>query len=278
VTTGQRPGGHPGVATAEGPRTSGSLPRTEEWARRRQELAASFECPDPTGAEAPCRARVEIFGAYQFPDIATPYGILRCPAAERIGCAVFKRFRDAAEAQRRREWIDEGLHRGISRRFLQVAFASIDATPAVAQARRFVTTDALQGRAMFLLGTVGSGKTTAASAAVRAWPTGARFVSAVDLARDLLDRDTREDARELLEAPFLALDDYGQEYAPPGGFVASELEEAFTRRHAAMLPLLVTSNLGPRALKARLGHRVWDRLREWAELVEITGPSLRRLG
>lgn len=141
-------------------------------------------------------------------------------------------------------------------------------TPALDAASRFLSpTD--RGTFLVLSGPVGTGKTLAA-AWTAAW-NGGRFVKALELLRAGLYPQDPGFWPRLHAARFLVVDDLGVEPLDKGGFALSTLEALIDARYDSGRKTLITTNLTPADVKARLGERVWRRLSEsgrWVNLAE----------
>jgi DNA replication protein DnaC len=98
-----------------------------------------------------------------------------------------------------------------------------------------------------------------------------------ELCARLIDRDTRQGALSIATAPGLVVfDDFGAEYLKDGGLLAATIDSLVWRRHADILPTLITTNLTPDQLRERLSDRIIDRLRDdWASIHVIAHDSLR---
>ncbi len=130
---------------------------------------------------------------------------------------------------------------------------------------------------MTLLGGVGCGKTVAAAA---------RFTVAVHqnlrplwlncgeaATRSIYGEQAAEDASVAVSTKLLVLDDLGSELASEPW--KAWLENVLVKRHARLAATIVTTNLDAETLKARIGQRATDRLRE-GKIVGLSGPSMRR--
>ncbi|PGH49698.1 ATP-binding protein [Streptomyces sp. Ru87] len=139
-----------------------------------------------------------------------------------------------------------------------------------------------EGRSLLIVGTTGTGKTHQAYGAVRSLLiAGVRLrwkaVTAADLYAELRPRPGHDGERELLDlarCPLLIIDDLGASKH-------SEWTEEITmrlinRRYNAMLPTLITTNLGMADLRAHIGDRVASRLTEMTDRVILDGPDRRR--
>lgn len=135
-----------------------------------------------------------------------------------------------------------------------------------------------EGRNLVLLGPVGSGKSHAATAAVRAmhfegdriewWPT----VELLDAMRPGSDDD--DAMARALGADVLLLDDLGAER--PTAWTAERLYLVVNRRWMEDQPIVATSNLTLDELRQALGDRCFSRLTGGADVVTLTGRDRRR--
>jgi len=130
---------------------------------------------------------------------------------------------------------------------------------------------AWNGLTTFLVmsGGVGCGKTGASS--LWAVNQGAVFITAKAFGSMSPYSD---DARAVVLAKRLVLDDLGAEYADAKGFFLANLDALIDHRYAQRLGTIITTNLGSQAFKA-YGDRVLDRLRESGSFKQVFGKSLR---
>jgi DNA replication protein DnaC len=139
------------------------------------------------------------------------------------------------------------------------------------------------GPSLLLLGPVGVGKTFQSYGALREMAvTGVAsqwtVVTAADLYARLQPRygvDSETEFERHAKAPVLLIDDLGA-----GGKISEHTENVNFRlinyRYDHQLPTLITSNVLPKELSARMGDRVASRLVEMCRRVNITGPDRRR--
>ncbi|WP_327335915.1 ATP-binding protein [Streptomyces sp. NBC_01324] len=139
------------------------------------------------------------------------------------------------------------------------------------------------GPSLLLLGPVGVGKTYQSYGALREMAvTGvaARWtvVTAADLYAQLQPRygiDSETEFQRYAKAHVLLIDDLGA-----GGKLSEHTETVNFRlinyRYDHQLPTLITSNVPPKELGARMGDRVASRLVEMCDRITITGPDRRR--
>jgi DNA replication protein DnaC len=153
-----------------------------------------------------------------------------------------------------------------------------------AQAERGAPVAAVNhGRSLLLLGPTGTGKTYQAYGAIRDLAlagVAARWVvtTAADLYAALRPRhgiDSEAEFRRYRDASVLLLDDLGAERKPTE-FTEEINFRLINWRYENHLPTLITSNLVPKEISARLGDRVTSRLIEMCERVVFAGPDRRR--
>jgi hypothetical protein len=139
------------------------------------------------------------------------------------------------------------------------------------------------------MGDTGRGKTFAAVAALRAWPgADKRFLYTGTIAGALMDPERRRRMYKLVQRlEFLVWDDFGTEHLKDGGFLESQLDELIWHRHGERRATVFTTNKLPcgkgcgdrcenrQHLRAWVSPRIYDRLRDWAQVVALDGPSLR---
>lgn len=176
---------------------------------------------------------------------------------------------------------------------VEVSLRELQRTPAVewVLARWAPVATAVAPTTMGLLGTVGTGKTTAACApllghwrVVHPWfrvpgdmpaqsrPRAALFVSMATVAAlSLWDDEDQRLRQRALETELLILDDLGGER----GDSASVLERILGTRDAEHRRTILTTNLDARAFANRYGLRVLDRMRADDAVFNALGSSLR---
>lgn len=168
-------------------------------------------------------------------------------------------------AEQEKKHLDAVRATGIPEKFWNVRFETSDPTSAVHRMRRYIEHGELKrGRALVMVGPVGSGKTWALGCAVNA------LVPEVGVAfwymPRLIERwhsDERDAVMDrVLKAEVLMLDDMGVE-AMLSDLTRDFLDTLFYMRHAKSLATIVTTNLSAEAFAARYGERITDRLREW---------------
>ena len=81
---------------------------------------------------------------------------------------------------------------GIPKRYLELTFATIESTPVTQRIQEYLAREAPRGRCLVLMGPTGTGKTTAAVCALRAWSGDGRFVFTLDLVSTVSAGDFRE--------------------------------------------------------------------------------------
>jgi len=134
------------------------------------------------------------------------------------------------------------------------------------------------GRNLVLLGPVGTGKTHAAVAAVRAaHDRGAdvAFAPVVELLDELRPGGPEHALAEYAHADVLVLDDLGSER--PTEWTGERLYALINRRWLEERPTVATTNLDPDPLREAVGDRVFSRLvGNDAVVLRLTGKDRRR--
>jgi DNA replication protein DnaC len=177
---------------------------------------------------------------------------------------------------------------GVPARYHNASMRTGEATPALHAARRLVDTEDYLGRCVVLYGGVGCGKTHAAYAFYRyllieearvgiSSRDSSVFYTFPDLVTLLLDPETRAETIERCRAADeIIVDDWGSTYVKSDGMVHGLLEELVIHREANDYPMVITTNLAPRAFLKRFGPRIYDRIRgSWGAWLDVRGPSLR---
>lgn len=149
--------------------------------------------------------------------------------------------------------------------------------------RRSAIATVQHGPSLLLLGLTGTGKTHQAYAAIREIAvTGVAATWAVTTAADMYAAlrprhgiDAEAEFRRYRDASILLVDDLGAERKPTE-FTEEINFRLINWRYERQLPTLLTSNLLPKEISARLGDRVTSRLIEMCERVVIDGPDRRR--
>lgn len=139
------------------------------------------------------------------------------------------------------------------------------------------------GRSLLLLGSTGTGKTHQAYGAIRELAiTGVAATWVVTTAADMYAAlrprhgvDSEAEFRRYRDASVLLLDDLGAERKPTE-FTEEINFRLINWRYENHKPTLITSNLLPKEIAARLGDRVTSRLIEMCQRVVFEGPDRRR--
>lgn len=166
-----------------------------------------------------------------------------------------------------------------------------------------VSSEWRDGRGLFLVGSVGTGKTSIlAYIAYRLaryagynrspsepenseyWQSAVfdklKFITATGLFNMFFgwrDNDIADMIKKLVESPILMIDDLGREYR--SDFPTSRFEEFIEHRYANELTTIVTSNIAPGALmEMKEFERIVDRFKDskWMRLLTVTGKSQRK--
>ena|GEM_PF-1930517 len=107
-------------------------------------------------------------------------------------------------------------------------------------------------------------------------PAKARFFKAGHLAAALHRPGSEAIWDEARKVYVLAIDDLGREYSDQHGRWLAELDLLIDDRHEMRRPTVITSNLSPKEFIERYGERIADRIRQTGLVVNCVGESLRR--
>jgi DNA replication protein DnaC len=159
--------------------------------------------------------------------------------------------------------------------------------PVVRVVRRFAHTIDEQldtGRGLWLMGSVGTGKTTLAMLVSRAALDAGRSVAIYSLPRLLAEiRTTFDESSEhsyiellgrLAAVDLLHIDDVGAERTSP--WVLEQLYSLINSRYETERSLLITTNIAPEDLPEQIGERTVSRLTEMCEQIPLHGHDLRK--
>ena len=195
--------------------------------------------------------------------------------------------RDSMLAKRRAR----GVSSVIPKRFRDVSFelAANDGitAPVLAAVRDFtdnIETRLEEGRGLWLMGDVGTGKTTLAMIVSKAAAEAGRSVAIYSMPRLLArirrtyDASPGEDSyleffERLTSVDLLHIDDLGAEKR--SDWVLEQLYAIVDERYQSQRSVVVTSNQDYAQLKAEIGDRVVSRLTEMCEELPLYGPDLR---
>ena len=133
-------------------------------------------------------------------------------------------------------------------------------------------------RNVIILGTLGAGKTGAAIAVVDAAVTATNLSARFFVYSELLDafRDGDLKVRDVARIPLLILDELGGGRASATDYESEKIEMLINRRYLDGRPTVATTNLKGDDLRARIGERAVDRLRDGAVIVQLALPGTRR--
>lgn len=175
-------------------------------------------------------------------------------------------------------WRDGQWRRAVPPRFRAASLDRVE--PAAAEALRMWLDCTTERPNLLLFGPVGTGKTYAATAALRPlhdrgmtiafWP-----VTSLLEATSPGAPHTSETMAAAIAAEVLLLDDLGMERGTE--WAAERVYEVVNQRWLDQVPTVVTTNVaGPDEMAATLGERLWSRLQDGAVALRLTGQDRRR--
>jgi DNA replication protein DnaC len=214
------------------------------------------------------------FTAQRICVLGQPFRLTGCPGCEQ---ANLERVRVLEEQQRIADIASRIERARIPERFRTKTLENFQVENeeqriSLALAREYVaefSSNLKTGRCLVFCGGVGTGKTHLACGIAQALiPSHSVLYAPVrDLIRDLRDTwrrnsDTTETEllRRLRDLPLLVLDEVGAQFGTDAEKI--QLFDVINARYGAQRPTLFVSNLGINGLRALLGERVIDRLRE----------------
>lgn len=136
---------------------------------------------------------------------------------------------------------------------------------------------------LILMGKVGTGKTHIAAAICNQLAgqcISARYSSVRDIVRSVREtwgnsNDSESGVLERYTKPYvLIIDEVGIQQGSANE--QNILFDVINRRYESMLPVVLVSNLDARGIKAAIGDRSFDRVREAASVIPFTWESFRR--
>lgn len=189
-------------------------------------------------------------------------------------------------------WLRKLEKTGIHRRYQGCTIDSLfgqnaptqisDAMAAVMQYVEDLEKNIKSGRGLILMGPVGTGKTSAATAVLQYGlkrDYGGMFIGMSSLLDTIFTTKEKnrdewvEFERRLRETSILVIDDLGTE--KPEGWVQIKLDSIVSERYNRLKPIIVTTNLDGIGLKNTYTERIIDRLRQTNKVLVFSGPSLR---
>lgn len=262
-------GSSPAMPGMSGPSTihcpcPGFVPREEEWDLTRPAARALVgQRPDPEAISSRVMA---------IRDKAEGAGRIRT-AAEQRAMDADRRARQHQSDEQVQARLAEVLLEGVPTRFRDAAVTNIGVRRWVDEVVSGHTTESL-----VLLGGVGTGKTSEAFAAWRAVVTGTKRPGQWVTVPDLLEgmrpgRPERVDFTTLQRCPLLLVDDLAAERESE--WTTEVLYRLLDYRYAWCLPTVITSNVPPAEVRAKLGDRIASRLNGMGRTVTLDGPDRR---
>lgn len=137
------------------------------------------------------------------------------------------------------------------------------------------------GRGLVLVGPTGTGKSMLAAGLARRaaslglssrWVSVASWVEELETLRQVSREEWAREQDRIRRVQLLVLDDLGAEDVR---IWARRMDAYVSVRYDRGLSLVVTTNLGPDALRRAYGDRVASRLAGTCDWIELTGPDLR---
>ena len=190
------------------------------------------------------------------------------------------------------EWLRKLEKAGIHKRYQGCTIDSFfeqkfppqisDAVAQIVQYLEELELNIKHGRGLILMGPVGTGKSSAASAVLQYGlqrDYGGMFIGMSSLLDTIFTTKEKnreewvEFERRLRETTLLVIDDLGTE--KPEGWVQIKLDSIVSERYNRMKPIIVTTNLDAKELKNTYSARIIDRLRQTNRSLAFPGPSLR---
>ena len=178
-------------------------------------------------------------------------------------------------------------HANLGARFSERTFANFDkryAPTAYEQCRIYADRDDLfesDKNGLMIIGSVGTGKTHLAASIAnymveRGVPT--QFGTYIDFLEAIRQEYDAEGKREKLSriknTMMLVIDDLGKEKRTE--WTQQTLYDVINYRYEHRLPIVITSNMEPDAMKAHVGDAVYSRLYEMCGAVIMNGKDYRR--
>lgn len=190
-------------------------------------------------------------------------------------------YRQAVEDERRKHVETLWERAGVPPRYANARLTDVE--PTVAEQITDWLGAATEGNGLLIIGEVGTGKSHLSAAVLRLMVE-RQMVSLFAPVPSLLDdvrrsfnaRDSADDPfAEVMSAPVVVLDDIGTEQVTP--WVLERLFVLVNHRYNHLLTTIVTSNLEPDVLAARVGDRIVSRLAEMCTVVRLAGDDRRIL-
>lgn len=156
---------------------------------------------------------------------------------------------------------------GVGERTILTLLGDLKETKALKHARDYLEGSYKSGSVLILAGSVGVGKTVAASYVISQ-------VGGISMySPDLQEAFVNNRCEALKTTNFLLIDDFGVEYKKE--FLYSKLDALIHHRHKDMRATIITTNLTDEEFKEEYKGRISSRIREWGYFVNVLGEDMR---
>jgi DNA replication protein DnaC len=214
----------------------------------------------------------------------------RCPICSKERDEAIRAEAEAEKARERERKHREALHySAIPARFIGRTFDNYRATTNEQRQALTVARDysenfdryAAKGQGLVFMGKPGTGKSHLAAAILQVhMQRNVRYMTCLDLIRAIREtwrRDSERSERKVLDIirglELLVLDEVGAQYGTEGE--QTILFDVLDMRYRDLTPTVILSNQHADGLKAYLGERTFDRLRETSQVVQFLWDSHR---
>ena len=208
---------------------------------------------------------------------------LVCPKCAREAMLEQQRIQDEERAKIMEEGRKESIRNSVPARYRDSRLTDFSAD-VQEKAKAWLKSCHVSSGSLIILGPVGTGKTHLATVLAKELMlcrVGAAYVSQASYLREIRktwDKGSDEDESEILgkylRDRVLVLDDIGAARGNENDTM--RLGELIAERYDAQKPSVFVSNLTPDQLKATVGDRSYDRMRDGATMIVLNGDSRRK--